>query len=82
MDADAVRILFDNTFGESFGVTDDPVPASDKELADLAYACAEELRKRYPRYALEQGDIDDAAEVRRREEFAAAADTFREATDA
>lgn len=39
--------------------TDEPISLTDGELLSLAENAAEELRRRLPRYALEQGDLDE-----------------------
>lgn len=71
-DAATIGDLYENTFGDS----DEPIGATDEELAKLAYMVADELRKRYPRYGLEQGDLDDTDEVEARELLMDAARDF------
>ena len=61
---------------------DDPIELTDVELARLAELACEELRRRLPRYALEQGDIDDGAGVAMREQLAEATAAFRESMGA
>ena len=48
---------------------DDPIVATDHELAELAYLCAEELRRRYPMSAVDQGDLPDRDEATKRHHF-------------
>lgn len=50
-----LRIALDN---------DQPVELTDAELFDLAECAADELVRRMPRYALEQGDLDAGDEPR------------------
>lgn len=59
--------------------TDEPIHASDDQLAELAELAAEELRRRLPRYALDQGDLDDDAEgeVEAREQLVAGIADYR-----
>jgi hypothetical protein len=60
---DDLRTLATNNFDGA----DEPVSATDEELAAMVLSGAVELRRRYPRSALVQGDIDDEDRVDRRE---------------
>lgn len=54
MNASEIDVLIRNAFESQ----DEPVGLSDDELLDLVYAGCEELRRRRPRYAFEQGDLE------------------------
>ncbi len=41
---------------------DQPVGLTDGELAELCELAADELSRRLPRYALDQGDLDEDSE--------------------